>query len=84
MNEEEKLRDCYRNSLILADEKKVSSIAFPNISTGAYGFPKEKAVEVALDEVKLYFLKNSNSSIREVVFVCYDDENFDIYTEMMK
>ena len=84
MNEEEKLRDCYRNSLILADEKKVSSIAFPNISTGAYGFPKEKDVEVALDEVNLYFLKNSNSSIREVVFVCYDDENFDIYTEMMK
>lgn len=84
MNEEEKLRDCYRNSLELASEKKVNSITFPNISTGAYGFPKEKAVEVVLDEVKKYFLENNASTIKEVVFVCYDDENFDIYSEMMK
>ncbi len=83
MNEEEKLRDCYRNSLKLADEKNVESISFPNISTGAYGFPKEKAVEVALDEVKKYFTVNT-SAIKKVIFVCYDDENFDIYSEMMK
>ena len=83
MNEEEKLRDCYRNSLKLADEKNVESISFPNISTGAYGFPKEKAVEIALDEVKKYFTVNMYD-IKKVVFVCFDDENFDIYSEMMK
>ncbi len=83
MNEEEKLRDCYRNSLKLADEKNVESISFPNISTGAYGFPKEKAVEIALDEVKNYFTVNT-SAIKNVIFVCFDDENFDIYSEMMK
>ena len=83
MNEEEKLRDCYRNSLKLADEKNVESISFPNISTGAYGFPKEKAVEIALDEVKNYFTVNT-SAIKNVIFVCFDDENFEIYSEMMK
>lgn len=84
MNEEEKLRNCYRNSLELADEKKLTSIAFSNISTGTYGFPKDQAVIISLDEVKKYFIQNPNSSIKKAVFVCYEDENFEIYNEMMK
>ena len=83
-NEDEKLRKCYRNSLKIAEEKKLESIAFSNISTGTYGFPKETAGKIALDEVKKYFIQTLNTSIKEVVFVCLDEENFDIYEEILE
>lgn len=82
--EDEKLRSCYRNSLILADERKLESIAFSNISTGTYGFPKETAGELALDEVKKYFIQTLDTSIKEVIFVCMDSENFVIYNEILE
>ena len=82
--EDEKLRACYRNSLILAAEKNLQSIAFSNISTGAYGFPKETAGRIAFDEVKKYFIQTLDTSIKEVIFVCLDDENFEIYEEMFE
>lgn len=71
------LADCYRNSLKLAVEHHCETIAFPNISTGIYGFPKELAVEIAIREVKAFL--EHNESIRVVVFVCYDFENFSLY-----
>lgn len=73
--EEELLRNCYINSLRLAESKKFRSIAFPNISTGVYGFPKEKAVKIAFDAVAGY----RPETIEKVRFVCFDDENYQLY-----
>ncbi len=77
-NEEELLKNCYRNSLNLAKEHKASSIAFPNISTGIYKFPKEKAAFIAVNMIK------ENPIMDEVIFVCYDDENYRVYKELLK
>lgn len=76
--EREKLANCYINSLKIAMEHHCKTIAFPNISTGVYGYPKREAAEVAVHSVH-EFLK-SNSGIEEVVFVCFDDENFELIT----
>ena len=65
----------------LADKLGVKSIAFPNISTGVYGFPKKEAADIAIRTVMNY-LKNA-SSIEEVYFVCFDEENYRIYLEKM-
>jgi O-acetyl-ADP-ribose deacetylase (regulator of RNase III) len=77
MGEPALLANAYKNSLQLAVEHQVETIAFPNISTGVYHFPKEKAAQIAIDTV-LEFLE-MNQGIKEVVFVCFDDENFEIY-----
>ncbi len=71
------LGNCYRNSLRLAVENGVKTMAFPNISTGVYGYPKEQAAEVAISAVKT-FLEN-NDFIETVLFVCFDDENYHLY-----
>lgn len=76
-NEESLLASCYRNSLMLAIKNNIKTIAFPNISTGVYRFPKEKAAEIAITEVER-FLKE-NDSITEVIFVCFDMENLNLY-----
>ena len=73
MNEETKLANCYINSLKLAVQNGCGSIAFPNISTGVYRFPKDKAAKIAVRTVA-EFLEN-RSAITEVVFVCFDEEN---------
>ena len=65
--EEEKLRNCYRKALSLADEKGIRSIAFPLISTGGFGYPKEEGMRIALDEIKA-FLENHRMMIYLVVF----------------
>jgi O-acetyl-ADP-ribose deacetylase (regulator of RNase III) len=80
--EEEKLRNCYRNSLALAVENGVKTIAFPNISTGVYRFPKEKAAHIAVTEVKKFLL--NNKFIEKVIFVCFDRENYDLYMQLLK
>lgn len=75
--ESKKLRRCYENSLALAEKYELSSIAFPNIATGVYHFPKDKAVEIAFDVVE-----NANLECLQVVhFVCFDTENFELYQE---
>ena len=56
--EEEKLRSCYKKSLQLASENKCESIAFPLISTGNFGYPKEEAMRIAIDEINAFLLKN--------------------------
>lgn len=56
--EEEKLRDCYKGSLALAADHKCKSIAFPLISTGNFGYPKEEAMRIALDEIHLFLMKH--------------------------
>jgi O-acetyl-ADP-ribose deacetylase len=80
-NEEQLLANTYQNSLLLAAENNIVSIAFPNISTGIYHFPKDKAAAIAVKTVK-EFLENE-TSVREIVFVCFDEENFQIYSKLL-
>lgn len=77
------LANCYRNSLKLAEENRLQRIAFPNISTGVYGYPKDKAAQVAAEAVKSYF-SDHDSSIEEVIFVCFDADNFRLYDDLLK
>lgn len=73
------LRNAYLNSLRLATSNNIETIAFPNISTGVYGFPKKSAAEIAVRVVKDYISKNKYP--KKVMFVCFDDENYEIYKE---
>lgn len=80
-NEAEQLCECYYNCLLLAVENNIRTIAFPNISTGVYGYPKAEAAIAALVTV-LDFLQNK-TIIDLVYFVCYDEENYSIYKEFI-
>jgi O-acetyl-ADP-ribose deacetylase (regulator of RNase III) len=73
------LANCYTNCLLIAENQNLKSIAFPNISTGIYHFPKDKAAEIAIETVKSFQF----NSIEEVVFVCFDDENYDLYKKIL-
>jgi len=75
------LANCYKNSLQLAIDHKLISIAFPNISTGIYGYPKKEAAEIAIGTV-IDFLK-THSSIEKLLFVCFDEENYLIYESLL-
>ena len=81
-NEHEMLKGCYETALKLAAEHNCKSIAFPNISTGIYHFPKEKAAEIAIDTVRNFLLENNLPE--EVYFVCFDTENHTIYEHLLK
>jgi O-acetyl-ADP-ribose deacetylase (regulator of RNase III) len=74
--EKEKLANCYRNALQLAVENDCKTIAFPNISTGVYRFPKNEAAAVAVSTV-INFLQQ-DQKIEQVLFVCFDQENHDL------
>ena len=79
--EPELLANCYRNSLQLAVENGVKTIAFPNISTGVYHFPKPEAATIAIKEVQQFAATDKN--IKEISFVCFDDENYSLYRERL-
>ncbi|MGZ5244218.1 MAG: O-acetyl-ADP-ribose deacetylase [Bacteroidia bacterium] len=79
--EAEKLRSCYENSLLLAEQNKVQTIAFPAISTGVYGYPLKEATEIAVKTVKLYL--ESHKLPEKVYFVCFSREAFDIYVSVL-
>ena len=81
-DEAQKLVNCYTNSLNLAIKNNCKTIAFPNISTGVYHFPKEKAATIAFQTVD-EFLQN-HDNIDEVLFVCFDDENFNLTKEELR
>lgn len=76
-NEDELLASCCTNSLNLAKNNGIRSIAFPSISTGAYGFPSDRAAKIAVKTVK-DFLEN-DVSIEKVIFVCFDEKIFPDY-----
>lgn len=78
-NEDELLKNCYRNSLNLAREYGIKTIAFPSISTGAYRFPIDRASRIAVDTVRNCL--NLISEIEKVTFVCFSQSDFDIYSE---
>jgi len=80
--EAELLANAYRNSFKLAVEHGVLTIAYPNISTGIYKFPKEKAAHIAITTIKE--LLESNGVSMKVFFVCFDEENHQIYASMIE
>ena len=79
--EEELLKSCYRNSLGLAEKNGLKSIAFPSISTGAYGFPVKRASRIAVETVREY-LKESPAIVR-VIFVCFSRGDFEVYLSQL-
>jgi O-acetyl-ADP-ribose deacetylase (regulator of RNase III) len=81
-NEDELLKNAYSNSLKLAKENNIKTIAFPAISTGVYAFPLERAADIALNEV-LNFLKNDNS-IEKVIFAQFSQKAYDLYNSKLK
>lgn len=78
--EVELLESCYLSVLELAVEHNIKTIAFPNISTGIFKFPKKLAAEIALDIVERFDYKER---IEKIIFVCFDDENFKIYNNII-
>ena len=87
-HEPELLNSCYRNSLDLAVENNLSSIAFPSISTGVYGYPIEKAAQIAVSTVQDYLQNSlgetSELSIRKVIFCCFSASDAAIYKQMLE
>jgi O-acetyl-ADP-ribose deacetylase (regulator of RNase III) len=79
--EEALLASCYRTSLLLARDNGLKTIAFPNISTGVYGYPKYKAAATAVETVKKTLAEAPE--IEKVVFVCFDEENFTLYEGLL-
>lgn len=80
-NEDKLLASCYINSLKLAVDNKIKIIAFPAISTGVYHFPQDRAANIAVTEVKKFLDKNE--SIEKVIFVCFDDETYQVYQNIL-
>ena len=79
--EDDLLAACYQNSLSLAAEHNLKTIAFPAISTGAYGFPVHRAVKIAVTSVKKYLA--SDAQIEKVTFVCYDKSMLTAYSAIV-
>jgi len=77
--EAELLASCYRNSLKLAMEHRVASIAFPAISCGVYHFPLERAVHIAVETVRAFLREHSGMSIEQVIFACFDEKTHKVY-----
>lgn len=72
----------YKNSLILADKNNIKSIAFPFISSAIYGFPKERAADIALKTISEY--AKNNTTINTIYFVLFSQEDFDLFYNTMK
>jgi O-acetyl-ADP-ribose deacetylase len=81
-NEESLLSLAYSNSLGIAIKNSLRSIAFPNISTGIYRFPKDKAAQIAIKTVT--DLLATTDKIEKVIFVCYDKENYNLYKALLR
>ncbi|MDZ7956457.1 MAG: O-acetyl-ADP-ribose deacetylase [Aulosira sp. DedQUE10] len=80
--EDEMLARCYSNSLTLAAEYQIKSLAFPGISTGVYGFPMERASKIAIAEVNKFL--NSDKSLEQVIFVCFGQSAYDFYLKAVQ
>jgi O-acetyl-ADP-ribose deacetylase (regulator of RNase III) len=81
-DEDRLLADCYRNSLKLALESTIHSIAFPSISTGVYGFPVERASRIAIAEIKSHLAINSLPE--KVRIICFDPHTYQAYLKAMQ
>jgi O-acetyl-ADP-ribose deacetylase (regulator of RNase III) len=80
--EPELLGSCYLQSLRLAAEHVLTSIAFPAISTGVYGYPKEQAADIAVATVR-HFVREP-TSLREVIFCCYSESDLALYQQRLR
>jgi O-acetyl-ADP-ribose deacetylase (regulator of RNase III) len=80
--ESELLASCYRNSLQLAVENGVRTVAFPSISTGAYGYPIRQAAAIAINTVQTWMMEDL--SLEEVRFVCFSDADYLVYRETLQ
>jgi len=80
-NEEELLASCYRESLKLAKEHNLKTIAFPSISTGVYRFPLAKACHIALKTV-LTFIRDNSDVLDKIIFVLFSDNDFNVYKDV--
>lgn len=77
------LASCYRESLRLAVNHQLTSIAFPNISTGVYGYPKDKAAYIAVTTVKDFIQQLPTGALKQIVFVCFDSDNHALYQALL-
>ena len=80
--EDELLASAYRRSLELARDHGIRTLAFPNISTGIYGFPKERAAGIAIRSVREFL--SANALPESVTFACFDDENYRLYSGRLR
>jgi len=80
-DEDALLANAYRNSIKRAAERNLRTLAFPNISTGIYGFPRERAVDIAIAAVREAL--REAPTVEQVTFVCFDDENYRLYRERL-
>lgn len=71
------LADCYRNCLEMAGKNRIKTMAFPAISTGAYGFPVERAAQIAAFEIRNFLAQND--FIEKIAMVCFDAHTFEVY-----
>jgi O-acetyl-ADP-ribose deacetylase (regulator of RNase III) len=81
-NEDELLASCYRNSFALAEEYDIRTVAFPSISTGAYGFPMARAARIAVAEVRNFLEKNT--TVEKVVLVCFGRNAYDLHLTALR
>jgi len=79
-NEADLLSSCYISSLNIAVEHSLKTIAFPNISTGIYRFPKDQAARIAINAVRNF---PAAALFDRILFVCFDDENYTLYTRLI-
>ncbi|HAM08934.1 MAG TPA: O-acetyl-ADP-ribose deacetylase [Bacteroidales bacterium] len=80
-DEHELLASCYQSSLEIAREQKIRTIAFPGISTGIYGFPREMAALIAVSETRRFLMKNKYPE--KVTFVTFTDDNYETYRRLL-
>ena len=78
-DEDNKLADAVTGSLRVADELKLTSIAMPAISTGIFGFPKERAAKIIFSAIEKYFVENSSSGLKIVKLVLFDQATVDVF-----
>ena len=79
--EPELLASCYKNTLLLATTYDIKTIAFPNISTGIYRFPKNSATQIAIETVQSFV--NEYPVFDKIIFVCFDEENYQLYNNYL-
>jgi len=81
-NETKLLASAYRSALEIASDRKLQSVAFPCISTGIYGFPKELAAAIAIGEIRSYFEKHTLP--RKVIIVTFSENDLEIYRKLLE
>jgi len=80
--EDKLLVDCYRNALQIAEEKEIDSVAFPAISTGAFGYPFEAATDIAFEAVR--GMLSDLQQVRMIRFVLFSGRDYWVYEEKLK